>query len=123
MLPPPGESGVDDATGWMLDHFSRGELRRFLSDGPARLVRDVLTTVVASGALAAGMAVAAGRSMTGLATEPGSAADLVTVLAIVVAGLALTATCFHGMRLRPARALAWRPGARADVEAHLRAVA
>jgi GPH family glycoside/pentoside/hexuronide:cation symporter len=123
VLPPPGEGTVDDATGWALDYFSRGELRRFLRDGPARLVRDVLATVVVSGAVAAATAVAAGRSMTGLATEPGSAADLVTVLAIVVAGLALTATCLHGMRLRPARVLARRPGARADVEAHLRALA
>ena len=101
-LAPPAERGAGDEATWFLDHFSPGELRRVLSRGPRRALRDV--------ALAAGLSLAALvaslvfvlEHVTSLHTDPGP----LTVIAVVGVGLALASLLFHLMRLPAARRLA-----------------
>lgn len=98
-LPPPAQSLVDDDTGWFLDSFSRGELERALKDGTARLQRDVITSIALCLALTVALVALAVATVPDLSNEPGPS----SVLAVVGAGLAFTAVCFHALRLRPAR--------------------
>lgn len=100
-LPPPAQSRVDDDQGWFLDSFSRGELQRALRDGTQRVQRDVLLAIAACALLTAGFVALAVETVPDLSHEPGPG----SVLAVVAAGLALTATAFHALRLRPARSL------------------
>ena len=101
-LPPPAQSRLDDDTGWFLDSFSRGELKRVLKDGSGRLQRDVATAIGLCFLLTVGLVALAIATVPDLSNEPGPS----SVLSVVGAGLALTAMCFHIMRLRPARGLA-----------------
>ncbi len=48
MLPPPTDRGVDEETGWFLDHFSRRELARFARDGAGSLLRSSATAALLS---------------------------------------------------------------------------
>jgi hypothetical protein len=45
---PPSGRGVDEATGWFLDYFSPGELRRYLKRGASAPMRDVRLAAAAS---------------------------------------------------------------------------
>ena len=97
---PPDDRGLDEDTGWFLDHFSVGELRRALAAGPRRVARLRLDTRVALAVsclilLAAGAGAAA---LFDLADEPG-----IGVLTLVLmAGVALTGIGFHAVRIRAA---------------------
>ena len=115
VVPPPDARAETEETGWFLDHFSVGELRRWLRDGPAQPLRDVVLCCAASLAvtLAAGATALAG--IADVATEPGPG----TVIAVVVTGFAFTVLCFHLLRLRPALELRAGACARADVERHV----
>jgi GPH family glycoside/pentoside/hexuronide:cation symporter len=114
-LPPASEREVEEQTGWFLDHFSPGELRRSLRKGNANLLRDVLR----AGGLALGVFVAASwlafRRISSVEVEPG----VVAVLAVVVAGLALAALLFHALRIRPARRMGEAPVSPDVVRTHL----
>lgn len=112
---PPRDRGVDEATGWFLDHFSGRELRRYLLRGARPLlVGTVVAAVASAGVLVLG-AVVALRSIGNLSVEPGVA----TIAAVVLAGAGMTALAFHGMRLRAALRLQRVPVADAVVKAHL----
>jgi GPH family glycoside/pentoside/hexuronide:cation symporter len=115
-VPLASERDVEEATGWFLDYFSAGELRRALARGNGTLLRDV----VRMGLLALGIGLAATwfavARIADLDVEPGPLA----VIAVVVSGLALTALLFHILRIRPARKMARAAVAPAVVEAHLR---
>ena len=52
-LPPPTDRGVDEPTGWFLDHFSPEELRRMLSGGVSTLLRGTVLGVLISLAISA----------------------------------------------------------------------
>jgi GPH family glycoside/pentoside/hexuronide:cation symporter len=101
-LPPVDARGVDEDTGWLLDHFSAGELRRMLRRGSSRLlVLDVLVSAALSLAVCAllvGWVIGQVGDPTG---EPGVA----VTFAVVFAGLALSGFCFHMLRIAPARRL------------------
>jgi GPH family glycoside/pentoside/hexuronide:cation symporter len=96
---PPDNRGLDEETGWYLDHFSAGELRRFIVQGPGRLLRDAATALGISGVVCLLSIAYVAVSLGDLSTPP----DLYAVLGILIAGVSLTAVCFHGVRLRATR--------------------
>jgi len=98
-LVPQGRGRVSEEDGWFLDHFSARELRAALDGGPQRLLAEVLAAAAVSALVCAA---AVGVALTGLRSLE-ETPPLTTVFAVVTAGLALTAVCFHGLRLRPAR--------------------
>ena len=99
-IDPPDDRGLDEDTGWFLDHFSVGELKRALSAGSRRAARLRYDTRVATAVsclflLAAGMGTAA---LFDLADQPG-----IGVLTLVLlGGVSLTAIGFHAVRIRAA---------------------
>jgi GPH family glycoside/pentoside/hexuronide:cation symporter len=116
-LSPPSGRGVDEETGWFLDHFSKGELRRALSEGPRSLVRDAAFWLAASALLCASGTIYVLETVRSLSAEPG----LLPVLALVIAGLTFNAVVFHLVRLRAALAHLRRPFDSAILRAHLTA--
>jgi GPH family glycoside/pentoside/hexuronide:cation symporter len=115
MLPPPSERGVPEETGWFLDHFSAGELRRALGAGARTLQRDASRAFGAAVLTCLGIIVLAGASVSDWNTEPGA----VAVVGVPFAGLALAAACFHALRVRAARRATRDGFPTADVHAHL----
>jgi GPH family glycoside/pentoside/hexuronide:cation symporter len=103
-LPPPGRHAVDEDAAWRLDHFSPRELARAARFGPARLCFDTRRALVAAGATLVAAVGVAGASLHLGSGQPGALA----VVAIAVAGLALSAVVFHALRARAADALAPR---------------
>jgi GPH family glycoside/pentoside/hexuronide:cation symporter len=99
ILPPPAGRGLDEETGWYLDHFSDGELRRALRRGHGVLGRDAwlclgLATVVCVGATLYSV-----WALSDLSVQPG----LAVVFSVVLAGIGLTGMCFHAIRARASR--------------------
>jgi glycoside/pentoside/hexuronide:cation symporter, GPH family len=101
VLPPDGRR-VDDETGWFLDYFSPGELRRFLAQGPTAPLRDVWLAAAASMAVAIGAGLIALKDLRGIGSSPGAIASI----AVVTSGFALAIFVFHLLRLGAARRLA-----------------
>jgi GPH family glycoside/pentoside/hexuronide:cation symporter len=93
---------VDDDTSWFLDHFSRGELGRYINGGRATVVRDVWLAALAAIAIAVFAGSVAASRVTNLEVDPGA----LPVLAIVTVGFATAVCGFHLSRVRPARRLA-----------------
>lgn len=115
IVAPPADRGVDEKTGWFLDHFSPRELERYLAGGASPVVaRATLAAALSAGVLATGTTIAL-RSVGSLAVEPG----LGTILAVVLAGCGLTALLFHAIRLRAALRLGREPVEAGVVKAHL----
>lgn len=101
-IAPPSARDVDEETGWFLDYFSQGELKRFLAEGSAAPIRDVLRAAAVSilvCVMAAGLALA---RMGGAASRPGAIASL----SVVASGFALALFLFHLLRIGAARRLA-----------------
>jgi GPH family glycoside/pentoside/hexuronide:cation symporter len=115
MVPPPNARDVDEDTGWFLDNFSPGELRRYVKQGSAAPVRDVGRAAVVSIAISLSAAILAIARMGSTQTDPGAIASL----AVVASGFALAVFLFHLMRLIPARRLASGAVAAQTVRAHL----
>jgi glycoside/pentoside/hexuronide:cation symporter, GPH family len=101
VLPTDGRR-VDDETGWFLDYFSSGELRRYLAQGPAAPLRDVRLAAAASIAVTIGTGFVALSEMRSIASTPGALASI----AVVTSGFALAIFVFHLLRLGAARRLA-----------------
>ena len=114
-LPPPSQRAVDEDTSWFLDNFSPGELRRTLSHGPARIVRDVWVAAAGSIAVCSAAALFATSRISTFEIDPGPMA----VLAVVAAGFAFAGGVFHLLRLAPARTLATGAVPEAVVALHL----
>jgi GPH family glycoside/pentoside/hexuronide:cation symporter len=114
-LAPPGDRGVDEDTGWFLDHFSPRELRDYGTQGPGRLVRGALL----HGALWLALAAAAGSSVAFTVGDLSRDIGLTAVLEVVVAGFALTAAAYHAVRLRAALRMRRDPVPPALVARHL----
>jgi GPH family glycoside/pentoside/hexuronide:cation symporter len=102
---PPSMRGVDEETGWFLDHFSKRELERVIRTGaPALSVR--LGAWVAMATLA--FLVCVGETV---ATFGDGSADpgIVATLWVLGGGLSLGLLAFHAVRLRAARRLGRSP--------------
>lgn len=114
-LPPPAGRAVEERMGWLLDYFSPRELERVASAGGAGLLRAVTAKFGACLALAAGCLGTAFFGLKSLDTQPG----LIPVLCVVAGGFALSAACFHGLRLSKARQMEAAPVAAETIQAHL----
>jgi len=114
-LAPPGERAVDEDTGWFLDYFSTGELKRVLRRGPNGALRDVLRVAALALSLAIGLALWVANEIASTGGTPGPLA----VIAIVVAGFALTVFVFHLSRIGPAMRLRREAIPESTIRAHL----
>jgi len=115
IVPPPHAGPVDEATGWFLDNFSPGELRRHLKNTGSSLMRDVLIsaiTAIALSAMAAAYAISCARAP---GTDPGALASL----SVVAAGFALAVFVFHLLRIGAALQLSAGSVSPATIRAHL----
>jgi GPH family glycoside/pentoside/hexuronide:cation symporter len=97
-LSPPESRDVDEETGWFLDYFSRGELERVARRGAHGALGDVLRMAALALAIAVGLAYWVTLDLTATGGNPGPFA----VIAIVIAGFALTVFVFHLSRIKPA---------------------
>ncbi|MBN1472710.1 MAG: MFS transporter [Syntrophaceae bacterium] len=112
-LKPADAQLVPELTGWFLDYFSPGELRRFLEKGPANsgLLQHVYLMIGATAGVCVGCVTAIYflliNSMTTSQTDQinqGIAAFLV-----FFAGLSIAALMFHCMRIRSAQRMLDNP--------------
>jgi GPH family glycoside/pentoside/hexuronide:cation symporter len=94
-IAPPHAGAVDEATGWFLDNFSAGELRRHLGGGRSPLLRDVIV----SAASAIAVSIAAASYAISCARAPGTDPGALASLSVVVAGFALAVFVFHVLRI------------------------
>ncbi|MBW2279311.1 MAG: MFS transporter [Deltaproteobacteria bacterium] len=112
---PPNDRGVDEDTGWFLDHFSPRELERSNARGPSVLMARAVLWTSLSLALFVGAGWVALVESVDLADKPG----LLAVLCIVASGVGLTSFCFHAVRIRAARRMIGQPISPEIVRAHL----
>lgn len=117
-LHPDGATGVDDALGWHLDHFSAAELRLLAERGAGPLRRRIGLRLAGAAAAAAAFGGLAAAGVRDLGTAP----PLSTVLAVVGAGLSVTAAGFEALRLRAAVRLASQPAPRTLLRRRLAAL-
>lgn len=117
-LAPPGERQVDEDTGWLLDYFSVGELRRVAAGRLVGVQAGICLWTVLSALLSLGFMWAAIVLVGSLEQDPGPLPSL----AIIIAGLALTAAMFHGARLRPFRRLRRQQVSDVTINNHLQAI-
>jgi GPH family glycoside/pentoside/hexuronide:cation symporter len=115
LVAAPHLRAVDDEIGWFLDSFSPRELKRVIRKGAANARLDVLLAAAVSLAFTAGAIATAFATVPDLSHEPGPA----TVFAVVAAGLGITATVFHLLRLAPAQKLAASDIPAERIRAHL----
>ena len=114
-LPPTGKRAVPEATSWLLDTFSAGELRRVMRRGPRGLLVDVAASTGLSLAVCVGTAWWVIARVGDLSEPP----DVWVTLAVVISGLALSAFLFHVLRFGPARRMQREPVTREAVARHL----
>jgi GPH family glycoside/pentoside/hexuronide:cation symporter len=119
LIPPPRDRGLDEDTGWFLDHFSPRELRRALERGWGSLPRDTGLALLATLALLLAAAATAWIGVMRSEGEPGAQA----AIGVGVSGLALAVACFHAVRVHAARRAAREGLSQADVATHLELVA
>jgi GPH family glycoside/pentoside/hexuronide:cation symporter len=112
-LPPPADRGIDEETGWYLDHFSRRELRRAVAQGHGVLARDARLGVAFSALACGAFSWYTVHALSDLSVQPGP--DV--VLSVIGAGIGLTGLCFHAVRVRAARLAAAVPDH--DIRAHV----
>jgi glycoside/pentoside/hexuronide:cation symporter, GPH family len=115
MMVPPPKPGPDEDTGWFLDYFSSGELKRYLARGGSQPVRDVLKMATISICVSIASVIYVLNRVHSLGTDPGA----MTSVIVVAAGMALAIFAFHLMRLGPARRLAAGEVPADVVRAHL----
>jgi len=114
-LAPPDDRDVDEDTGWFLDYFSPGELKRVLRRGARGALGDVLRVAALALALTIGLALWVTADLEATGGNPGPLA----VFAIVIAGFALTIFVFHLSRIAPALRLRRAGISTETIEAHL----
>ena len=117
MLPPPNDRGVDEDTGWFLDHFTLGRAApRARATAPRRSCATRSAGCAVSLALCGAGAFYTFEAVRDLSEEPG----LLPVVAIVVAGVAFSMALFHAIRVRAAILYRRRPIDPAILRAHIR---
>jgi GPH family glycoside/pentoside/hexuronide:cation symporter len=114
-LKPPSQRSVDEETGWFLDYFSVGELRRVLRRGTHGVLADVVRVAALAIAIAVGLAAWVAHDVSASGGTPGPFG----VIAIVSAGFALTIFVFHLSRIVPALRLRRTAVSDATIRAHL----
>jgi GPH family glycoside/pentoside/hexuronide:cation symporter len=114
-LPPMLDRGVDEKTGWFLDHFSSRELKRVLAGSASSTVASSVLAAVASIAISAGATWVTLREVQDLSVEPG----VLAVFGVLVAGFAFTGFCYHAFRVRAALIMKAEPVNRDQIEAHV----
>jgi len=114
-LMPPGDRSVDEDTGWFLDYFSVGELKRVIRRGANGALGDVIRVDAFAIALTIGLALWVVHEVASTGGTPGPLA----VIAIVAAGFALTVFVFHLSRISPALRLRRDNVSDATIRAHL----
>ena len=114
-LSPAEHRDVDEDTGWFLDYFSRGELKRVRRRGAHGALGDVLRVAALALALTVGLAFWVNADLEATGGNPGPLA----VFAIVIAGFALTVFVFHLSRIGPALRLRRAGITDATIDAHL----
>jgi GPH family glycoside/pentoside/hexuronide:cation symporter len=115
LVPPPNDRGVDEETGWFLDHFSPRELERFRRAGARALSASTIRSGLIAIAISALGVTLVVNNLGDLSKKPG----LTTTAEVVLAGFAFTAFVYHMVRLRAARRMAAAPVPEATVAAHL----
>lgn len=115
VLPPPRARGVDEGTGWFLDHFSPGELRRYVARGGGGVIGDVWRAAAGALGICIGCLLLVTTQVTSFEVDPGA----LPVLAIVGAGFSFAVFVFHLLRLRAARELVAGAAPLETVRAHL----
>jgi GPH family glycoside/pentoside/hexuronide:cation symporter len=116
-----GEQVVDEETGWFLDTFSRHELRQLVTDGPGGLLRRILIQVTGGAIVclgAIGATVWLIQGSLSISQTDQLRQGLATCM-VIVAGLALTFTLFHLMRVGPARKMTSMPVDGAIIRNHI----
>ncbi|MCB1691435.1 MAG: MFS transporter [Pseudomonadales bacterium] len=103
-IPPPSSRGIDEATGWELDHFSLAELRLLHASGKGALEARTLTLSFASMIAFVGSVYWLFDEVS-FDVEPG----LVAVMLVVAIGISLTGVVYHLVRWRAARGLVVPP--------------
>jgi len=114
-VPAPHAGPVDEATGWFLDNFSAGELRRYLKYAGSSPIRDVMISALVAIGLSVFAAGYAYSCVRGAETDPGALASL----SVVAAGFALAVFVFHLLRIIAARKLSEGAVPPATIRAHL----
>lgn len=114
-LPPPIDRGIDEDTGWFLDHFSTRELRRVLRRGPRSVLWSTSAALLLSLVVTAAAGLEAARAAGDLSVEPG----IFAVFSVLAAGFAFTASCYHVFRLRAAWKLQGARISREEIESHV----
>ncbi|MEE8397755.1 MAG: MFS transporter [Desulfobacterales bacterium] len=110
-LPPHDKQIVDEDTGWLLDNFSVKELMHIAEKGTSQLATQVRVPIVRAGLICLGTIVATiwmlrdSMSM----SQMDQLKQGIGSFLVIVAGLALTMTVFHILRLRAARNLIDEP--------------
>lgn len=115
MLLPVGKRPVDEDTGWFLDYFSRGELRRMIRSGTDRAVWEVLRAAAIALALCITSTWMAINAITGVAEPTGPLA----VFAVLFAGLSFTFFLFEILRFGSARQIVSTPVPKEVLAEHL----
>jgi glycoside/pentoside/hexuronide:cation symporter, GPH family len=115
LLGPPESREVEEDTGWFLDYFSTGELQRVLRRGTRGALGDVLRVAALALGLTIGLALWVTSELSSTGGNPGPLA----VIAIVVAGFALTIFVFHVSRIGPALRLRREGVSESTIRAHL----
>ncbi|NRA01215.1 MAG: MFS transporter [Myxococcales bacterium] len=115
LLPPPDDRGVDEDTGWFLDHFSRRELRRLERRGSAGLRWTTALWTLGCLALASLSFWLVFQGLGDLSARPG----LFTTVEVAIGGFATTGALYHLVRLWAALRLARSPVPVGTVRAHL----
>jgi len=95
LLLPPASRGVEEDTGWFLDHFSMGELNRSQGGNTGKVQMEVLLYCIGSMVSFAFFAWLLFNEID-LEVAPG----LMAVLYVVGIGVSLTASVYHIIRLR-----------------------
>jgi GPH family glycoside/pentoside/hexuronide:cation symporter len=114
-VPAPQAGPVDEETGWFLDNFSAGELRRYLKHAGSSPIRDVMISAFVAIGLSVFAACYAYSCVRGAETDPGALASL----SVVAAGFALAVFVFHLLRISAARRLSEGAVSPAAIRAHL----
>ncbi len=115
VISPPTKRGVEEETGWFLDHFSVRELRRSLERGAGVVVWSTGAMGGLCLVFVGWMAWLITPVFSDLSVEP----TWTTSIYVTVAGFAVAAFVYHVARLRAARRLVAQRIPRATIETHL----
>ncbi len=114
-VPPPDDRGIDEETGWFLDHFAPRELRRASRLGAGVIVLGAALASIASLALAVICVALVLPTLPEISTAP----KWWTVVLIAIAGVAAAFSLYHVIRVRAALRLRASPVAAEVVAVHL----